>query len=268
MSYFTELFGINLIEMPALPLQKDETLPAPLNDMIGYMAPYNEDVYSRNYAEATEQDSQMDYTCGMNFFHQDMRRSMLHHVPFYIDKIQEWGESLQPGLLKHGLVLCADWSQGNALPKGGILRLSPDEWSHALVIRLASRITANAGKPEMLEWLRCLLSCPTTLKKIEQVDARFAEANGLRNDIEGQARMITFTPRQFVVNVYGFKLKKEKSMGGAEFSAADIAQFWFKSVRPGGSGVEMKKAPLTVALLWPSACLMTQKLQSSCSDRS
>ena len=73
------------------------------------------------------------------------------------------------------------------------------------------------------------MSAPGIFKKMKDSDAKCAEANSLRMDVIAEHRAVKHTPRQLVRNVYGFKLKKESTVGPC--GAFAIAEFWKHNVR-------------------------------------
>ena len=79
-------------------------------------------------------------------------------------------------------------------------------------------------EPELLEWKRTLLSAPCCFERFDTDDARFAEANKIRNELGGIAKLVVFSARQTVYNIWGFNMKKEAALG-REFFAAEIAKF-------------------------------------------
>ena len=70
---------------------------------------------------------------------------------------------------------------------------------------------------------------PQYFQKMQDSDAKYAEANSLRMDVIAEHRAVKHTPRQLVRNVYGFKLKKETTVGPC--GALILAQFWKDNVR-------------------------------------
>ena len=61
----------------------------------------------------------------------------------YKQRIEELASQVMPGLLKYPLIIRGTWSEGCAMPKGECNQLSPCEWVHAVLFKVASEI--NAG---------------------------------------------------------------------------------------------------------------------------
>ena len=107
------------------------------------------------------------------------------------------------------------------MPRGGMIRLSPDEYAHAYVFRFAREIQATNSDDILNPWLQTVLSFPTDFKRRDSLDSQYAEANSCRQDIMGKATLTHHTARQIVANVHGFKERKGKSM-----TSEEVAAFW------------------------------------------
>ena len=66
-----------------------------------------------------------------------------------------------------------------------------------------------------------------------------AEANSLRHDSMGDARVVNRSARRLVDNIQGFKAQQEK--GGKTYGAKDIAKFWAEHVRLSAGQEHMTK---------------------------
>ena len=58
---------------------------------------------------------------------------------------------------------------------GDLVRITPDEIAHALLLAIAKDIQAGASDDRKSEWLKMLLSVPCTFKRLDEDDAKFAE---------------------------------------------------------------------------------------------
>ena len=206
--------------------------------LTGFMSPFNDSVYDQRYAEGNG----MQYTCGCNFFWHNPLLSPMPWVPLYKSRVMELADHIKPGLLKHPLAWHANFVKGSQLPAGGCVRVSPDEAAHALIFKIAQRLDAGITEEEKHEWLRTILSCPVTFHRLG-ADDLYAEANSLRQDIQGTARVVKHSVRQLVYNIHGFKAQHEK--GGNTYSAKDIAKFWADRVRL-SAGQEFMTKPGTI----------------------
>ena len=126
----------------------------------------------------------------------------------YLDRVKAWVGLIDPACLKYTHVFLVCHVKGDSLPRGSLLRLSPDEYSHAVLIKLRTRILDGAEDHELRQWLRSLLSAPSVFKRLNGSDEIFAEANSLRGDIKSLAENTVHTPRQMVYNIAGFKARR------------------------------------------------------------
>jgi hypothetical protein len=182
------------------------------------------------------------YSCHTNILsnQHDITQSQLPYVPLYRERVLEYADSMldEPTsiLQQSPLVLHGSLPSGNSYKDAPSERLSPCEPVHALVYRVATRIKENAPESELVQWLRVILSFPTVFKGLKVVrdgtidDAKYAEANSLRQDASTLARAVVLTVRQLVRNIIGFKEMKEKALK-ASFSAASISAFFQAQVR-------------------------------------
>jgi hypothetical protein len=188
----------NIVSFDALP----ETGTSGTQSLVGYGSPYNPQVFDTRFPEPD-----FEYSCHINFMWVNALKSILSFVPLYWQRVVELSGSItSPCKLKFELVLLTNFDEGPHLPRGGLLRVSPCEQVHAVLHKVASRITCPGTTPEeMDQWLRVLLSAPAVFKKLVGNDVQFAEANSLRQDIDATAQSVVFTARQIVHNVWGFK---------------------------------------------------------------
>ena len=99
------------------------------------------------------------------------------------------------------------------LAKGDMLLISPDEWAHAIVFKVAADITNGVDGARLRAWENTLLSTPAICMRLDSDDKVYAEANSLRQQAVGYRRAVEHSARQFVYNIWGLKLRKEQSNG-------------------------------------------------------
>ena len=204
--------------------------------LLGFGAPFNGSIFTARRA-----DPKFEYNTHINFMWQDLETTQLPCVPLYWERVLELADQLPgPGLLKFKLTLLTNFDTPGELPKGGLLRLSPCEQIHAILHKVATRIRQKASKSELEQWLRTLLSTPATFIHITGEDAKYAEANSLRQDIMAVASAVTFSARQLVWNIYGFKLRKERP-DQPPLGADKIATIWRTEIRTSKSQESMTK---------------------------
>lgn len=225
----------------------------------GFMSPYNQVAYTAMYEMNNVNET---YHCGINFMWQDLCSSAIPFVPLYQTRVEEMASQLTPTQLKHDIILCASFPRD--LPRGACFRVSPDEYPHAVIVKVSTAIRADASENELLQWKRVLLSTPCTFKRLDSSDLRYAEANSLRADFANKARLVVHTARQLVYNIAGFKARK-----GPDMSAAAIAAFWKESIRvaltdtAGGAVPDMHKVATIDACLTVNSRLLCI---TSCED--
>ena len=218
-------FG-DLAAVDALPMDGSGHL-----GLSGFLEPYSAENYDATYGP------NMEYSCGFNFMKHNILRSPLPFVRIYIERVMELAAVLVPGLAKFSLVLHAAHSKGDAIASADLIRYSPDEHCHAVIFKVAERSQAPDCTDEEKEaWLRMLLSFPTTFKRLDTKDEKFAEANSGRFDFANLARAATLTARQTCYNINGFN-----QMKGGSLTASQIHDFFHKSVRMGAQAENYKK---------------------------
>ena len=169
-------------------------------DLAGFMAPFNPATYDAKYAAMPE--DQFEYHCGINLLATSMTHSVTPFIPIIESRVQEAAEALEPGLAKFPVVVAASFPEASKMPKGAMLRLSPDEFAHAYIFKFAEIIKSNADGKTLNAWLRTILSFPCTFKRRDTTDSQYAEANSCRQDYLGKARLTTLTARQIVFIVF------------------------------------------------------------------
>lgn len=206
----------------------------------GFIAPYDPAIYSQKWREAGP-TGQMHYQCGINFFWQNSITTPLPGVPMYKQRVDELASQVKPGLLKYPLIIRSTWADGSALPKGDCNHLSPCEWVHAVLFKVASEINDGISEEALEKWRTTLLSTPAIFVRIDSDAAAFAEANSLRQEAVGYRRAVEHSARQLVYNIWALKLRKE-AKDGKEASAQALAEFWQTSVRiaPGNEYLHKK----------------------------
>ena len=212
----------------------------PLDAERGHIAPYNADVYTKKWASDA---GKMHYQCGINFLWQNSLASVLPFVPICKTRVDELMCHVTPGLLKFPIVIRASWSAGADLPRGSCVHISPDEWVHAVIFKVAAVISSGVAAEELEQWRQTLLSVPAVFVRIDSDDKAYAEANSLRQEASAFRRAVEHSARQLVFNIWGLKARKEASMGKdkTEISAQVLADFWRTEVRVAAGNQHMHK---------------------------
>ena len=198
------------------------------NGLTGFASPFDPAAYDANFIQ-----DNFEYSCNFNFFWQDMVNSVLHYVPLYWDRVEAYAE-MQVGpagaQLRYTTTVVATSVHGTDVEKGGLLRLSPCEPVHGVLHKVALVLAGNPTQSEKNLWLRTLLSAPCQLKKMATADAKFAEANSLRQDADTVSRIVVFSARQQIHTVWNFKQQKEAQLK-TKFGSRLISKFFHEQVR-------------------------------------
>ena len=119
----------NIAEMDPLPLKSD-TGPT------GFLAPYDPEVFDGHLAHDA---SSMAYTCGANLFWISPLQSVTPYIPICESRVLELAETVHPqtGIFRYTITVAATFNTGASLPRGDVLRISPDEVVHAFIFRVA-----------------------------------------------------------------------------------------------------------------------------------
>ena len=218
---------------PPLPLVPDQ------GGLAGFIAPYDATVYDR---QLHNDGANLQYSCGVNIFWLNPLLSVTPFVPITKTRVLQQAAKITPGLVKHQLTAHASWDSGANIPRGSVLQVSPNEMQHALLFRVMNRLEEGCDEAEAQMWLRTLLSVPCIFKKLDSDDAKYAENNSIRIEIGGTAKLVVFSARQVIYNVWGFKKRKEQSLpAGQEFSASEIAAFYESEVKKDDSSAPLHK---------------------------
>ena len=198
----------------------------------GFLAPWDPDLF-----DSLTSKGPINSTCGINLFWQNSLLSTTPHVPISKARVLEQSTTLQPDVpLKPPLVVAVNFQKGADLPRGNLIRVSADELVHALLFRVADRIKCGAEASELEQWRRVLLSVPCTFRTSETEDDMFALSASFRVEQGNAARAVTYSARQIVYNIAGFKARK-----GPQYSSEQIAIFWAENVSESTGGEQLRK---------------------------
>ena len=214
---------------------------------IGFVEPFSNTGCDAALEDASIRgDTTVQYTCGINLMWVDLLVSCTPDVPMSKRRVTEFGSGLKPGVrLDPHLVVAVTFDRAAHMPRGGLLRISPNEITDALLFKIVERLEAKASATELAEWERVLRSVPCTFVIRPSMEKLFAESNTLRNRLANQARVVTFSARQAIYNIVSFKAAKERSSPGLTCGAEQIAKFWQDHIEVSNSG-ESPHAKYTV----------------------
>ncbi len=152
------------------------------------------------------------YRCAGNLFWQNFFLSSTPKVPLSMKRLQAWKHQIfgTPPTPTHFhdrmavfAVDSADFDMSSH--KGRLMRLSPEEISHAVVAALAESVKAGATDGEIDMWLKVVLSTPCVFEIVGGGDgaAHYWRAFELRQGIAGDNDLTKRTARQWCIEVAG-----------------------------------------------------------------
>ena len=129
---------------------------------IGFVEPFSNAAFDAALEDASIRgDTTVQYTCGINLMWVDLLVSCIPDVPMSKRRVTEFGSGLKPGVrLDPPLVVAVTFDRAAHMPRGGLLRISPNEITDALLFKIVERLEAKASATELAEWERMLRSVP------------------------------------------------------------------------------------------------------------
>lgn len=165
----------------------------------------------RDYEIAMQREQR--YICGGNFFWQSMMQSPIPGVPLSWRRLQELVKSqyekprpYQPGML----VLQASRTTDPMGMKGALLRLSPEELSHAFLVAIHRDIENQVPEDTLLEWVKYARSCCVQFVEPTGTEAVYWEAFNLREIIVASNALVQRTVLQRAMEVEQYRVMKSK----------------------------------------------------------
>lgn len=96
---------------------------------------------------------------------------------------------------------------GFPLKKGGLLRLSPEETQHALILKVARRIEEGAEQDELDEWKKIMLSATGRFIRADTFDDQYFCVTNARRRFRDAAAAIVHLTSQIVCDIWMFKVE-------------------------------------------------------------
>ena len=112
----------------------------------GFATPFSREDYGNAW------DRGSTYSCGINLMWVSFMRCPLPHVPVYSARVEELLSHVQPGVLKHSVVLRSSWSADDLIPLGEIQHISPTEFLHAILLKIADAIHSGEDASVLDAW--------------------------------------------------------------------------------------------------------------------
>ena len=165
----------------------------------GYASPFSADEYAQAWARGST------YSCAINLLWCNFMRCPLPHVPVYPARVNELLAHVQPGVLKHAVVIRSSWAGGDPTPIGELQHVSPTEFLHAVLLKVADAITSGEDAAVLDSWKKLVLSTTVTFARFDQDEQVMAEAISMREEAAGYRNVVEHTARQLILNVVGVK---------------------------------------------------------------
>ncbi len=97
--------------------------------------------------------------------------------------------------------------------KGKLERLSPEELEHALLLRIAERMSSNAGPDELLEWRRVTLTVTLIFRAFDNLTDRLWHSISIREKLVMNYSTMARSAYQRIFEIVEFKALYEKLSG-------------------------------------------------------
>ena len=148
----------------------------------------------------------------------------------------------KPAVMPLPVTVAVKTGQTLASMKGSLIRVSPPEMVHAMIIAMHADFTNGGDETTMGAWRAAVLSTDFEFRFIESEDAQHFSCLQDRQDAHANYKGLRLSTIQSIFDVAAFKERKERSSG--KLSAADIAAAYMKHVTWAGNPEE---APCTTA---------------------
>ena len=112
---------------------------------------------------------------------------------------------------------------------GALMRISPEEPQHALILKVAERISAKAGDEEMAQWKLCLLSASGRFVRTDTFDDNYFWVTNARRRFREAATAMVHLASQIICDIWMFKARKEATLNKT-ISASDVAELYKKNL--------------------------------------
>jgi hypothetical protein len=131
------------------------------------------------------------------------------------------------------------------MARGSLMRLSPEDMQHALILKVAERIEAGADEAELLVSKRCLLSATGRFVRADTYDQQyFFVANSCRR-MRDAAAAVVHLASQIVCDIWLFKARKEAQLKKT-LSNMGVAKLYEENMGDATNDEESRCAPSTM----------------------
>ena len=172
------------------------------------------------------------YKCGGNLFWvRPLKSAGFDRVPVNRKAVDGLGDYYfkTPSAFPCTIVVAVDQDEDPMKMKGSLERISPEEIEHALLLRIADRISQGADEDELRAWLLVALTVTIEFRLKPNSLDRVWEAVRTREELTTNYAMMARSAMQRVYEVIEFRAIYNKSHG--QISNADLADAYNKKGR-------------------------------------
>jgi hypothetical protein len=157
-----------------------------------------------------------EYTCACNVWWADPRYTATPGVPYNMKAITELKNAYfsTPTRMTMPVEIALETLDQSVLNhKGGLLRVSPEEYIHALFSRVADLVDSGEGHADLRKWRAVMLTTPFHFTVVGTERDRFWKAVNLREQAVSSYEAVARSPIQRVFEIISFKNQREKAIG-------------------------------------------------------
>jgi hypothetical protein len=193
----------------------------------GFTAPINEQVLQDRLNDPTKWTGNVIASGGVNVFWANPLESLTPNVAINKKAVENYMQNYWQNGVAKPLDQPIDLRLDGKFPilRGSLMRLSPEEMQHALILKVAQRITAGADEEELLVWKRCMLSATGRFVRADTYDEQYFFVTNSRRRMRDAAAAIVHLASQVVCDIWLFKARKEAQLGKT-LSNTDIAKLY------------------------------------------
>jgi hypothetical protein len=225
----------------------------------GFTAPVNEQLLQDRLNDPTKWTGNIIASGGVNIFWANPLESLTPNVGINKKAVENYMQNYWPTGVVKPLDQPIDLRLDGKFPisRGSLMRLSPEEMQHALILKVAQRINAGADEAELLAWKRCLLSATGRFVRADTYDEQYFFVTNSRRRMRDAASAIVHLASQVVCDIWLFKARKEAQLGKT-ISNAEIAKLYEENMNDAKADEESRCSSSTIE----SAIVVYDKLFS------
>ena len=213
----------------------------------GFTAPINEQVLQDRLNDPTNWTGNVIASGGVNIFWANPLESLTPNVAINKKAVENYMQNYWQNGVVRPLDQPIDLRLDGKFPisRGSLMRLSPEEMQHALILKVAERIDAPASEEELLVWRRCLLSATGRFVRADTYDEQYFFVTNSRRRMRDAASAIVHLASQVVCDIWLFKARKEAQLGKT-ISNAEIAKLYEDNMNDATADEESRCSSSTI----------------------